>query len=73
MLDIVQKREYEYIIILKRVALPSFDQNRSWLSKKKDLDIKKMKKGIKYFIGKHDFSAFRSSSCSAKSPVRTMN
>ena len=31
-----------------------------------------MKKAIKYFIGTHDFSALRSSSCSAKSPIRTI-
>ena len=32
-----------------------------------------MKKAAKYFIGKHNFSAFRSSSCTAKSPIRTIN
>ena len=32
-----------------------------------------MKEGAKYFEGKHDFTAFRSSSCSAKSPIRTIN
>ena len=31
-----------------------------------------MKKGAKILVGKHDFSTFRSSSCGAKSPVRTM-
>ena len=65
-----KKRLYEYIII-NRVANLSLDQDRSWLIKKK-LNIKKMKKAIKYFIGTHDFSALRSSSCSAKSPIRTI-
>ena len=32
-----------------------------------------MKKGIKLLIGTHDFSTFRASSCSAKSPIRTIN
>ena len=32
-----------------------------------------MKKAIKYFYGTHDFTAFRASSCSAKSPVRTID
>ena len=32
-----------------------------------------MKKGISYFIGTHNFTTFRASSCSAKSPVRTIN
>ena len=31
-----------------------------------------MKRGAKILVGKHDFSTFRSSSCGAKSPVRTM-
>ena len=65
-----RKRIYEYII-LNRVAKPSIDYERSWLVKKK-LNIKNMKKGISYLIGTHNFSAFRSSSCSAKSPIRTI-
>ena len=31
-----------------------------------------MKKAGNILIGKHDFSTFRSSSCSAKSPIKTM-
>ena len=31
-----------------------------------------MKKGAKKLIGTKDFSTFRSSSCGAKNPVRTM-
>ena len=65
-----RKRIYEYII-LNRVAKPSIDYERSWLVKKK-LNIKNMKKGISYLIGTHNFSAFRSSSCSAKCPIRTI-
>ncbi len=65
-----KKRQYEYIII-NRLGKLSIDKDRSWLVKKK-LDLKKMKKAIKYFVGTHDFSALRSSSCSAKSPVRTV-
>ena len=29
-----------------------------------------MKRGANYFLGIHDFSAFRASTCSAKSPVK---
>ena len=32
-----------------------------------------MKKGANYFIGTHDFSAFRSSKCSANSPIRKIS
>ena len=31
-----------------------------------------MKKAIKLFLGTHNFNAFRSSSCGAKSPIRTI-
>ena len=31
-----------------------------------------MIKGIKLLLGTHDFSTFRSSSCGAKSPIKTM-
>ena len=31
-----------------------------------------MKKGAKLLLGSHDFSTFRSSSCGAKSPIKTM-
>ena len=65
-----KKREYEYII-LNRTAKPSFDVDRAWLVKQK-LNLKNMKKGAKFFLGKHDFTALRSSSCSAKSPIRTI-
>ena len=40
---------------------------------KKTFKYKKMEKAIKYFLGTHDFSAFRSSSCSAKSAIRTIS
>ena len=31
-----------------------------------------MKKGAKFLLGTHDFSTFRSSSCGARSPIKTM-
>jgi len=40
------------------------------LANKKKLNFKKIKKAINYFYGTHNFSAFRSSSCSAKSPIK---
>ena len=39
---------------------------------RKKLNIKVMKKGAKLLLGTHDFSTFRSSSCGAKSPIKTM-
>jgi len=66
-----KKRLYEYII-LNRSAKPTIDLHRSWFVRKK-LDVKKMKKAIKYFVGSHNFSALRASSCTATNPVRTIS
>ena len=66
-----KKRLYEYIILNRTGKLVVY-KNRSWLIKKK-LDLKKMKIAINYFIGTHNFSAFRASSCSAKSPIKTIS
>ena len=46
--------------------------NRAWHVQKK-LDLNLFKKGASLLVGKHDFSTFRSSSCSAKSPIKNMN
>ena len=49
----------------------SLDYNRAWHIKSK-LDIDLLRSGAKILEGRHDFSTFRSSSCSAKSPVKDM-
>lgn len=36
------------------------------------LDVKKMQKAVQYFIGEHDFKAFKASGTSSKSSVRTI-
>ena len=38
----------------------------------KQLHVDLMKKGAKKLVGTKDFSTFRSSSCRAKSPIKTM-
>ena len=65
-----KQRIYTYIIF-NRISGPSIEKNRGWHIKKK-LDLKLMKKGIKKLLGTNDFSTFRSSSCNAKSPIRTI-
>lgn len=39
---------------------------------KNPLDVEKMKEASKYFVGEHDFSAFKASGTSSKSSVRTI-
>ena len=63
-------RTYEYLIINRQGYL-SIDLNKAWHIKKK-LNLKLLKKGAKILEGTHDFSTFRASSCSAKSPIKKM-
>ena len=65
-----KKRTYQYIIINRQSPLV-LQKNKAWQVRKK-LDIKAMKKAVKLLLGTHDFSTFRASSCSAKSPIKTM-
>ncbi len=66
-----KERIYLYII-QNRLSPSTLNKDKEWHIKKK-LDIKLIKEGSKKLIGKHDFSTFRSSSCGAKSPIRTIN
>ena len=66
-----KERIYEYRIINRESEL-SLNRNKAWHIKNK-LDSSLLKKGIKILEGTHDFSTFRSASCSANSPVRTIN
>ena len=63
-------RIYKYIII-NRLGSPVLEKDRGWHIMK-ELDLSAMKKGAKKLVGTKDFSTFRSSSCRAKSPIKTM-
>ena len=65
-----KQRVYKYIIFNRR-SRPSIEKERGWHIIK-ELDITLMKEGAKKLLGTKDFSTFRSSSCNAKSPIRTM-
>ena len=65
-----KQRIYRYVIF-NRVSKPSIEKDRVWHIRKK-LNLKLMKKGAKKLLGTNDFSTFRSSSCNAKSPIRTI-
>tara|TARA_A100001035_G_C27650447_1_gene438913 strand:+ start:19 stop:759 length:741 start_codon:yes stop_codon:yes gene_type:complete len=66
-----KERTYEYKII-NRLGSLSLEKNKAWHIKTK-LDLRLIKKGAKILEGTHDFSTFRSSSCSAKSPIKKLN
>ncbi|MDB3949608.1 tRNA pseudouridine(38-40) synthase TruA [Candidatus Pelagibacter sp.] len=65
-----KQRVYKYVIF-NRLSRPSIEKGRGWHIIK-ELDVSLMKKGSKKLIGTKDFSTFRSSSCNAKSSIRTM-
>ena len=65
-----KQRIYRYVIF-NRISKSSIEKDRVWHIRKK-LDIKLMKRGAKKLLGVHDFSTFRSSNCSAKSPIKTI-
>ena len=66
----VKKKVYKYLILNREARSPLYEK-KSWQLKKK-LNLINMKKGIKFFLGTHNFSSMRASTCSAKSPVRTI-
>ena len=66
----VKKKLYKYIIF-NRISNSPIYEKRSWFIKNK-LDLKAMKKGIKFFLGTHNFSSMRAAACSAKNPTKTI-
>ena len=65
-----KRRIYQYLIVNRQSPL-ALQKNKAWHIRKK-LDLLSMKRGAKLLLGTHDFSTFRSSSCGAKSPIKTM-
>jgi tRNA pseudouridine38-40 synthase len=65
-----RSRTYVYRL-LNRAVRPALDaQYLGWFHL--PLDIGAMRAAAALLVGEHDFSAFRSSECQAKSPVRTI-
>ncbi len=65
-----KQRIYRYIIF-NQISAPVIESGRGW-HVRKILDVDLMKKGAKKLLGTNDYSTFRSSSCHAKSPIRTI-
>ena len=64
-------RWYEYKVINRRSPL-TLDKNRVWCVHK-CINIDKLIAQSKFFIGKHDLSAFRSINCQSKTPIKSIN
>ncbi|WP_421995736.1 tRNA pseudouridine(38-40) synthase TruA [Roseococcus sp.] len=64
------QRHYRYRILARR-AKPALEEGRVWHIPL-PLDHEAMHAAAQGLIGKHDFSAYRATSCQADSPVRTL-
>lgn len=64
-------RSYRYRICNRRVPLV-LDRGRAWWVPR-PLDAGAMNAAAQELVGRHDFSTFRSASCQANSPVRTLD
>lgn len=65
-----KKKTYEYVINNSEYGSAVFRNLAYHIPQK--LDVEKMNKAAKLFIGEHDFKAFKSSGTSSKSSVRTI-
>ncbi len=65
-----QRRRYDYFLLNRPVRSALENARMGWFHL--PLDAAAMRAGAARLIGEHDFSAFRSSECQAKSPVRTI-
>jgi len=64
-------KHYRYTILLKSVRSP-LRRFHVW-HLREELDLEAMRAGAAYFVGRHDFSAFRASNCAAKTTIRRID
>ena len=65
-----RERCYRYVLF-NHPLRPAFNQGRvGWFHVPLDLD--RMRAAARHLLGEHDFSAFRSAECQARSPVREL-
>ena len=65
-----KRKTYRYIINNSFAGTAIYRNFEYHISTK--LDLPKMQEAIKYFVGEHDFKAFKASGTSSKSSVRTI-
>ena len=63
-------RTYRYLLHVQAVRSPHWIGRAGWTPL--PLDVVAMDDAARTLVGTHDFSAFRSAECQAKSPVKTM-
>ena len=65
-----QARSYQYVLINRPSRSAVHHGKVGWFHA--PLDVEAMREAATYLLGEHDFSAFRSSECQAKSPVKNL-
>jgi tRNA pseudouridine38-40 synthase len=63
-------RTYRYVLLNRPVRPALAARHAGWYHA--PLDVAAMRAAASLLVGEHDFSAFRSAECQAKSPVRTL-
>ena len=64
-------RTYRYELLNRPVRPALSARQIGWFHL--PLDVAKMREAAAFLVGEHDFSAFRSAECQAKTPVRTVH
>ena len=64
-------RTYRYRLLNRPVRPALSAHHVGWFHR--PLDVAKMRAAAAFLVGEHDFSAFRSAECQAKTPVRTVH
>jgi tRNA pseudouridine38-40 synthase len=65
-----QARSYQYVLINRPSRTAVHHGKVGWFHL--PLDVAAMRTAAKYLLGEHDFSAFRSSQCQAKTPLKNL-
>lgn len=66
-----EARRYDYFLINHPIRPAIHAARAGWFHVALDVDA--MRSAARHLVGEHDFSAFRSAECQAKSPVRTIS
>ena len=66
-----RSRTYCYRLLNRPVRPALHARSAGWFHQ--PLDVEKMRAAAALLVGEHDFSAFRSSQCQARTPVRTIH
>jgi len=65
-----QARSYQYVLVNRATRSAVHRGKVGWFHA--PLDVEAMRSAAKHLLGEHDFSAFRSSECQAKTPVKNL-